>query len=406
MKNLVTLIGAFFLFMSLNSFAVVTDYIDIKPMCDELETASTNVVMKEDSACNNSKSSPFKENKIHNLSVKRVDSDSKDIEKIETQMDESDLSSLCEELKKNKSDKVNAIAIDYPFKDKSKKWRVVVTFGPFMAFYAKMKMRLRNGDTDVKIGNLGPVQRTSFKYYDPSVDGALRGKFIDEPQNDITIEIVNDKMFFGVRYSHPKILFQDNHDNPHINHHVEISGKIGGVEVDEKDVNLDKYIHTLSTSHGNVNANVFGGRKFTLSGDKDKNHLELRLGVGAGVSFANGVSKYWAVDENNERKLKITEYKGMKVYGFNLSGESTLRYNFLKGRMNASLNVRGLYTRFDGPVGEFRATGNVLSVQTGISIGYKSKAKSKNKKAQRKIAQLKKIEEEELEKSNSLQAKQ
>jgi hypothetical protein len=206
---------------------------------------------------------------------------------------------------------------------------------------------------------------------------------------------IDRKIFFGVRYSHPKVLFQDLHDNPQINHNIDIKGRIGGVEVDEENINLNQYIHTLSTSHGNTNANVFGGKKFTLSGNKDANHLELRLGVGAGVSFANGVSKYWVVDENNKRELEVTEYKGMKLYGFNLSGESTLRYNFLKGRMNTSLNLRALYTRYDGPVGNFRATGNLFSAQAGLTIGYKSKSTTKNKKEQRKIAELEKIEKEE-----------
>jgi len=39
------------------------------------------------------------------------------------------------------------------------------------------------------------------------------------------------------------------------------------------------------------------------------------IGGGAGVSFANGVSMYWALDENGNKNLKVKEYPGMRVYG-------------------------------------------------------------------------------------------
>jgi hypothetical protein len=366
----------------------IIDYINVESLCKNLE------LTVEQSSC----SSGIKINNTHDILINRVDPISSDVELIQTQISESQLVKVCDELNNTSSsegtEKILSMDIDVESTEKAKrKWKISFTFGPFMSFHKKLNMRLRNSDTDVVISNLGPVQRTSFRYYAfwRGENGALQ--FIDEPQNDITIEVANDKMFFGIRYSHPKTLFQDIHDNPQINHNIGIKGKIGGTEVNEEDVNLNKYIHTLSTSHGNTNINLFGGRRFIFAGKEEGNNLEFRLGVGAGVSIANGVSKYYRLNDKDERELEVTEYRGIKVYGFNITGESTLRYNFMQGKMNASINTRGLYTRIDGPIGNFRATGNLFTGQTGISIGY-SPGFLKTKE-ERKIAKLKKQERAE-----------
>ena len=266
-------------------------------------------------------------------------------------------------------------------------------------------MHIKNDDTDLTINELGPVQRTSHKYYEIFREGVGFLQFIDEPQNDITIEIVNDKMYFGVRYSHPKNLFQDIHDNPQINHHVGMVGTIGGHEVDEDDVNLRKYIHTISTSHGNTNINLIGGKIFNIAGNQDKNNLEFRLGGGAGISFANGVSKYWALDENGNNNLKIKEHAGMRIYGFNITADSEVRYNFLQGKMSVSLKARGVYTMIDGPIGDFHAKANLFSSQYGVSVGYSPDIlPSKSKREKKRIARIKK-EDEDYRKEQELQLK-
>lgn len=386
--NVLVLIGSF---SAILAHAQTTDYIDVKPICERLESS---VVEQCDSS--------HKVNHTHALSMIRINDQTEQVTEAESKISESNLVQVCEEFKSKKFSNLEekSIPFDVPLKNETK-WKIVFTFGPFLSFHKKLDMRLQNADTDVMISGLEPVQRTGLHHYMVWSDNTEIGKFIDEPQNDFTIELnnVNKGLFFGLRYSHPKTLFQDRHDNPQINHNVNIVGTIGGRVVDKHGVDLKDDIHTLSTSHGNTNINAFGGKAFNLAGKKGGNNLELRVGAGAGVSFANGVSKYFALDENGVNKLKITENAGMKIYGFNLTGETTLRYNFMQGRMNASINGRGVYTRIDGPIGDFHATGNLYSGQVGASIGYSPNLiLTASEKAQRKIAKMEK-EEEKLNKN-------
>lgn len=391
MKLLTFIIVVFGPLLAFQAGAQTTDYIDLQNVCANLDSASTVDAMTVDSRCLQG------EAESHTLLVNRVDNRTDEVVQVQSTMSQSDLSNLCSEFKKDSlaSEGQKAIEIDFPLHN-DRKWKIVFTFGPFLSFHKKLNMHLENDDTDVTISGVEPIQRTGLHHYAVWSDNTELGKFIDEPQNDFTIELenVNDQYFFGLRYSHPKTLFQDRHDNPQLNHNIDIAGTIGGQEVDEQGVDLKEYIHTLSTSHGNTNINFFGGKVINLAGQTGGNNLELRVGAGAGVSFANGVSKYYALDENGERSLEVTENQGMKVYGYNLTGESTLRYNFMQGTMNASINARAVYTRIDGPIGNFHATANLYSAQIGASLGYSPNLfPSKEEKAKRKIAQMEKREE-------------
>lgn len=395
MRHLLSLMMMFTSLYSIEALSQSTDYIDIKDVCLRLENmdASEQAIVG-DSRCLgvNEKSS-----ELISLAVSRVDNSSDEVENINSSMKPSDLSHLCEEFKKDSlaQDGQKAIEIDFPLQN-DRKWKIVFTFGPFLSFHKKLKMRLENENTDVTISGIEPVQRTGLHHYAVWSDNTEIGKFIDEPQNDFTLELqnVDNKYFFGLRYSHPKTLFQDRHDNPQINSNINIEGRIGGRDVSEQGVDLKSYIHTLSTSHGNTNINFFGGKVINLAGEVGGNNLELRIGAGAGVSFANGVSKYYVLDDNGDLKLEVTENQGMKVYGFNVTGESTLRYNFMQGTMNASLNARGVYTRIDGPIGNFHATGSLYSAQVGVALGYSPNLfPSKAEKARRRIAEIERNEE-------------
>jgi len=399
MKNLLTAIVLMTSITAAFGQDPIVDYIDVKQLCEDLEVKSLLSKTKDQTSCNEFKATTAKINHSYDVVVNRVDPDQKEVEQIQTQMTESQLVKICEELNSNafangeQKSLTMDIKADSAIKQK-RTWKISFTFGPFLSFHKDMKMRLQNGDTDVVIDGIEPVQRTSLHHYVVWSGRTKPGQFIDEPQNDFTVEMTNDKMFIGLRYSHPKTLFQDRHDNPQINHNVDIKGTIGGVEVDETGVDLKNYIHTLTTSHGNTNINVFGGGIVNLAGKSGENNLELRLGVGAGISFANGVSKYWAVDEDGNRSLKITEHNGMKVYGYNLTGESSLRYNFMQGKMNASINGRGVYTRIDGTLGDLHTTGNLYSGQVGVALGYSPNLiQTKKEKTRRKIAAMKKRDE-------------
>lgn len=378
---------------SVQALSQSTDYIDIKSLCQGLENGSQDSMIGDARCLNTSQESEV----AIPLEVSRVDNSSDQVSRIQSSMKPADLAHLCEEFQKDSLalGGQKAIEIDFPLQN-DRKWKIVFTFGPFLSFHKKLKMRLENDNTDVTISGIEPVQRTGLHHYAVWSDNTELGKFIDEPQNDFTLELqnVDGKYFFGLRYSHPKTLFQDRHDNPQINSNIDIEGRIGGRDVSEQGVDLKDYIHTLSTSHGNTNINFFGGKVINLAGEVGGNNLELRVGAGAGVSFANGVSKYYVLDDNGDLKLEVTENAGMKVYGFNLTGESTLRYNFMQGTMNASLNARGVYTRFDGPVGNFHATGNLYSAQVGVALGYSPNLfPSKSEKAIRKIAEIEKNKE-------------
>jgi hypothetical protein len=386
MNKLLTVVVLMGSFTAIQALAQTTDYIDVKPVCERLEA----------SVVEQCQDSSHKVNHTHALNMIRINDKTQQVIEAESKISESNLVQVCEEFKTKKFDNKDekAIPFEVPLKNETK-WKIVFTFGPFLSFHKKLDMRLQNADTDVMISGLEPVQRTGLHHYAVWSDNTKIGKFIDEPQNDFTIELnnVNNGLFFGLRYSHPKTLFQDRHDNPQINHNVDIVGTIGGRVVDKHGVDLKDDIHTLTTSHGNTNINAFGGKAFNLAGKKGGNNLELRMGAGAGVSFANGVSKYFALDENGVNKLKIKEFSGMKVYGFNLTGETTLRYNFMQGRMNASINGRGVYTRIDGPIGDFHATGNLYSGQVGAALGYSPNLiLTASEKAQKKIAKMEREE--------------
>lgn len=402
MNKILTVIVLTGTITAIQALAQTTDYIDVKPICESLEDSSGHSIVEEQCL-----DSSHKVNHTHSLSMVRVNDQTQQVTEAESKISESNLVQVCEEFKTKKfaGNEEKSIPFEVPLKNENK-WRIVFTFGPFLSFHKKMNMRLQNDDTDVMVSGLEPVQRTGLHHYMVWSDKTEIGKFIDEPQNDFTIELnnVNKGLFFGLRYSHPKTLFQDRHDNPQINHNVDVVGTIGGRVVDKHGVDLKDDIHTLSTSHGNTNINAFGGKSFNLAGQRGGNNLELRVGAGAGVSFANGVSKYFAVDESGTNKLKITENAGMKVYGFNVTGETTLRYNFMKGNMNASINGRGVYTRIDGPIGDFHATGNLYSGQVGGTLGYSPNLiLTKSEKSQKRVAQEKRREKKELEESQALQ---
>lgn len=392
MSRLLSILMTLTSLYSVNALSQSTDYIDIKELCQGLERGSNDSIIGDTRCLHHSGENV----ELIPIEVSRVNNTSYETSQIQSSMKPADLAHLCEEFKKDSLavDGQKAIEIDFPLQN-DRKWKIVFTFGPFLSFHKKLKMRLENENTDVTINGIEPVQRTGHHHYAVWSDNTELGKFIDEPQNDFTLELqnVDGKYFFGLRYSHPKTLFQDRHDNPQINSSIDIEGRIGGRDVSEQGVDLKDYIHTLSTSHGNTNINFFGGKVINLAGDVGGNNLELRVGAGAGVSFANGVSKYYVLDDNGDLKLEVTENQGMKVYGFNLTGESTLRYNFMQGTMNASLNARAVYTRIDGPIGNFHATGNLYSAQVGVALGYSPNLfPSESEKARRKIAEIEKNE--------------
>lgn len=388
------------LLFSVVSFANVHDYLNVKPLCEKLaaeKSVKPNALTSEASC--GSKHDLVKAEVVYPVVIHRYVEEDKEAEKINTEIPEVQLKAACKELKSMviKGEEIPVLTTDIKVSnvdDKKKKqkrrWTLSVTFGPFVSYHDKLSLHLKNHDTDVVIENLGPTQRTSFRYYQMFGDGIGPGQFIDEPQNDITFELSNGSWFFGLRYSHPKTLFQDRHDNPQLNPDVNIRGTIGGYEVDEQGVDLKDYIHTLSTSHRNTNLGVFGGKEFKLFGEREKTNLMLRLEGGFGISVANGVSKYWAKNEAGNRYLDITEYEGIKPYGWYGSAGAELRLN-LK-RFLISGHARFLQTHIDGPMGALHAEGTLTSYQFGAKVGYNWHLPTKKERAQRKIARIEKRE--------------
>ncbi len=369
------------------------DIIDIQSSCKAIRDGFVDERPAHQSNCSQNVQSEHLTNYDHHLVVDSIDTETKLSVKSKVIMDESDLTNICERFEKAKqSDSdLKAISFDIPTKDtkdkKKRKWKIIFTFGPFLAFHHKMDMKIKNGDTDAIIKGIKPIQRTSMHHYNIFSGRTKPGQFLDEPQNRITLELVNDKMFLGLEYSHPKILFQDEWDTPENNQEVDIEGTIGNEEVNVQGVPLKNYIYQIQASHGNTNINAFAGKNFNLAGKKDGNNLQLQVGGGAGVSFANGVTKYYHTDANGDKTLKITKNAGMKIYGYNVAGKVRLRHNFLKGRMNATLKYDGVYTRINGQLGGLHAEGNLFSHQVGVAVGLKLdglfKKKCKKKKCKK-----------------------
>lgn len=365
-------------------FTQEINIIDIESECKSLELIETEAPVIEQSSCHNTNKSPFKVNYEHALKVETLDPEAKSVSYNVVNIDESDLSLLCEEFSKSSEDLIKrGLSFEVDNKKAKKKWKLLITFGPFLAYHHKMNLKIKNEDTNASIKGIKPKQRHGLHHYNVFGDTEI-GKFLDEPQNRITIEIVNDKMFMGLEYSHPKILFQDQWATPDNNQKVDIEGVIAGETVNVTGVPLKDYIYQIQASHGNTNINAFAGKILKLAGKNEGNNLEVHLGAGAGISIANGVTKYFYTDDNGVRKLNVTEYAGIKPYGYNVNGKLRLRHNFLKGRMNASLNYNGVYTRIDGPLGGFEAQGNLFSHQIGLSIGVRVDDLFKKRKKQRK----------------------
>lgn len=388
MRKLFIILFVITFFISFNTWAQNIDIIDIQSACETISKPA-DVIHVQPTDCDNSEK--FKDNKHltnydHNLIVSSVNTETQEVLQSLITMDESDISKLCDKFTNStETDELQALTFDIPESDsKKKKWKVIFTFGPFIAFHHKMDLQISNGNTNATLRGIKPLQRTSFHHYNVFSGRTKPGQFLDEPQNRITLEIVNDKMFLGLEYSHPKILFQDQYATPDNNQNVSIEGVIAGQDVNVQNVPLKNYIYQIQASHGNTNINAFAGRNYTLTGEDDGNNLQLQVGGTAGVSFANGVTKYYQVDNNGESKLQITENQGMKIYGLNLGAKIRLRHNFLKGRMNATLKYDGVYTRLDGPLGGFDVKGNLFSHQIGVSVGLRLDGIFKKKKNRRK----------------------
>lgn len=350
--------------------------LDIEPQCKELAQADN----LECYHCQNNRS---QQNKDHQLQFEHLSEEGS----LSTPLviDESDLNILCEHFEQKKEEGIllSGLSFELQKEQPKKKFKVIITFGPFLAFHHKMNLKIKNEDTNAVIKGIKPKQRHGLHHYNIFGDTRV-GQFIDEPQNRITVELINDKMFMGLEYSHPKILFQDQWATPDNNQNVSISGTLAGEEIDVSGVPLKDYIYQIQASHGNTNLNAFAGKVFKLAGKKEGNNFELHLGGGAGTSIANGVTKYFYIDDNGQRKLNITENEGIKPYGFNVNGKVRIKHNFLKGRMNASLNYDGVYTRIDGQLGGFQTQGHLFSHQVGISVGVRIDDLFKKKKRKKK----------------------
>lgn len=365
----------------LKAQAEVVDVIDFKESCALISIRESGQVELESLVREPKINSNFKGD--YEVTLKRINHENETIQ-IETLfINAQDLLNVCEEFNKDSDDKIKLKALTF-YPDKKRNWKIMLTFGPFLAYHHKMDMRINNHDTDAVITDIRPLQRHGLHHYQIIGPNTKPFKFIDEPQNRITLEYQNSNMFLGLEYNHPKILFQDQWATPENNQSVGIHGVIGGEYINASSVALRDYIYQIQASHGNTNINAFAGKIFNLVGQHNKNNLQFHLGAGAGISFANGVTKYFYEDDNGVRKLNITEYEGMKVYGFNLNGKARLQHNFLQGKMNASLTYDGIYTRFDGPLGGFDVEGNLYSHHFGISLGAQLDQLLKSKKKRRK----------------------
>lgn len=362
MKALTILLFIF----SLNVMGETLDYIDVEESCKILSINNKSNGNTE--RVNNKITSDYE------VIVQRINHDTNTIYRETLLIDGKDLLNICNKFEKAQDDNIELKALSFG----DNKWRVLFTFGPFLAYHHKMDMKIQNEDTNATITGLQPLQRHGLHHYQLIGPNTGPLKFIDEPQNRITVEMINNNMFVGLEYNHPKILFQDQYATPENNENIEISGVLAGEEINESNIALRNYIYQIQASHGNTNINAFAGKVFNLIGKK--NNLEFHLGGGAGVSFANGVTKYFYIDDDGVKKLNITENKGMKIYGYNLNGKARLRANFLKGNMNASLTYDGIYTRFDGPLGGFDVEGNLYSHHIGLSIGMRLDHLFKKKK--------------------------
>lgn len=370
-----------------NAYGETLDFIDIKESCEVKSIERENNLKRQ--STNDNLDNEF--NSDYRVTVQKIDHESQTIYKEVLVINNKDLFHICNEFQKTKNNEIELKALFFdpgPINKDTNKWRVVFTFGPFLAYHHKMDMKIQNDETNATISGLQPIQRHGLHHYQLIGPNTGHLKFIDEPQNRITVELVNKKMFVGLEYNHPKILFQDQYATPDNNENISINGVLAGEEINESNVALRNYIYQIQASHGNTNINAFAGKVFNLIGKQINNNLEFHIGGGAGVSFANGVTKYFYVDDDGVQKLNITENNGMKIYGYNLNGKARIRHNFLNGNMNASLTYDGIYTRFDGPLGGFDVEGNLYSHHIGISIGMRLdhlfNKKNKNKRRRKK----------------------
>lgn len=343
------------LFLCWSASSVADVFVDIEGPCEELDSYST----------------------ISELQGAVIE-DGKGPRPQTLEIDKRDLQKLCEEFKKNRNEAAELKAIEISH-DKDK-WKLIFTYGPFLAYYPKTDMRLTNEDTDLTITGLQPIQRSGLHHYKFWSGDTRPFQFIDEPQNKIGLELANDNYFVGLEYSHPKILFQDNYATPENNHHVAMNGTIGNLPVSESDARLGAYIYQIQASHGNTNISAYAGKIFNLLNKKSKHDLELRLGAGAGIAFANGVTKYWV---DGQQGLKINENQGMKVYGWNAMGRGGVRYTFPRDRVSLGVNYDLNYTRIDGPIGDFHVESNVIGHHIGLSLGVRLDDLFKKKKGKR-----------------------
>jgi hypothetical protein len=286
---------------------------------------------------------------------------------------------LCELSRTHTSgqDRFSVLVID-PADSKKEKWKFIFSFGPFFAFHNQTDLRLKNASTDITIEGVQPLQRTSHHHYAFWKSDTRFGQFVDEPQNKISLEVTNNKTFFGVEYSHPKILFTDNYSTPGNNSSVNIHGVFDEKPIDVKNANLGDYLFQIQTSHRNINFDVFGGKIINLLNERSKHDLELRLGLGVGIAMANGVSKQFYTDERGYKALNIVEEAGMTVYGADFSTRTGIRYTLPGDRLSVNLMHNFVYTRIDGQVGDFYARSDLLS--NHLSFGVSAKLNDWKKK--------------------------
>lgn len=259
----------------------------------------------------------------------------------------------------------------------SRKWKVTITFGPFIAFYHKTDLYFRNSDTNIQITGIEPVQRTSFGHYKVlDSDETNIGQFLDEPQNRLSIEFSNDQIFFGIEYLHPKIVYHQDNQNSN----VAINGTFNGEHIDVQNVNLSDYFYQITSTFGNATVEFYAGKIHELL--KNSRHsLRLHSGVGVGLAFARGTTSQ-IFNGNEMQFINDIDGNGIQVIGYSASLRNRLRFNPNRSRFGFSLAHDLAYTEINGQLGDFDSNVSLLShrISFGISYDLFSRKKKKKKK--------------------------
>lgn len=277
-------------------------------------------------------------------------------------INKSQLIELCELSNETSNNYSHLKAVSF---NPSSKWKITITFGPFIAFYHKTNLNLRNSDTNIQITGIEPRQRTSFNHYKVlNSEETNIGQFIDEPQNRLSIEFSNDEIFFGIEYLHPKILYHQDNQNSNVGIH----GTFNNEQVDIQNVNLSDYFYEITSTFGNATAEFYVGKIHELL-KNSKHSLRLHSGVGIGLAFARGTTSQ--IFKGPEMQfINDIDGNGIQVVGYSASLRHRLRFNLNGSRFGFSLSHDLAYTEIDGQLGDFDSSVTLLSHRISIGVSY------------------------------------